>query len=81
MNFGKRPTYPARETPRPVLEAHLLDFEGDLYGRNMEVALHKFLRPEKRFATEEILKRQILLDVTAVKRYHFQADSKKTFTK
>ena len=70
MNFGKRPTYPKAETPRPVLELHLLDFKGQVYGEKMEVALHRFLRPEKKFAIEEALKRQIQRDVQAAQRFY-----------
>jgi len=70
MNFGKRPTYPKAETPRPVLELHLLDFKGQVYGEMMEIALHRFLRPEKKFSTEEALKAQIRKDVRAAERYY-----------
>jgi riboflavin kinase/FMN adenylyltransferase len=68
--FGKRPTYPKNETPRPVLELHLLDFKGQVYNEMMEIALHRFLRPEKRFATEEALKVQIQKDVRVARRYY-----------
>src|SRR3954471_6467975 len=45
-SFGVRPTFePAVE----LLEALLFDFDGDLYGREIEVALHAFIRDEKRF--------------------------------
>lgn len=64
VNFGKRPTYPRAETPRPVLELHLLDFKGKVYGKMMEVRLHRFLRPERKFSAEETLRRQIQQDVT-----------------
>ncbi|MBU9888856.1 MAG: riboflavin biosynthesis protein RibF [Candidatus Omnitrophica bacterium] len=70
MNFGKRPTYPSLESPRPVLELHLLDFKGDVYGTLMEIALHRFLRPEKKFGNEEALKRQIGRDILQAKRYY-----------
>ncbi|MFH0984753.1 MAG: bifunctional riboflavin kinase/FMN adenylyltransferase [Candidatus Omnitrophota bacterium] len=70
MNFGKRPTYPKGETPRPVLELHLLDFKGQVYGEMMEVALHRFLRPEKKFQSEEALKAKIRNDVLAARRCH-----------
>ena len=72
VNFGKRPTYPKGETPRPVLELHLLDFKEQVYGEMMEIALHRFLRPEKKFPTEEALKVQIRQDVRAARRYHRQ---------
>jgi riboflavin kinase/FMN adenylyltransferase len=45
-SFGVRPTF---EPPVELLEAHLFDFDGDLYGRKIEVALHAFIRDEKRF--------------------------------
>jgi hypothetical protein len=73
MNFGKRPTYPKKETPRPILELHLLDFKGQVYGKMMEVVLHRFQRPEKRFASEEALRATIHQDVQAVTLTHFLA--------
>jgi riboflavin kinase/FMN adenylyltransferase len=45
-SLGVRPTFePAAE----LLEAHLFGFEGDLYDRKIEVALHAFIREEKKF--------------------------------
>jgi len=70
MNFGRRPTYPKEETPRPVLELHLLHFHGRVYGKIMEVALHRFLRPEIKFASEEALRAGIFSDVQRAKHYH-----------
>jgi len=70
MNFGKRPTYPDFESPRPVLELHLLDFHGKVYGDMMEIALHRFLRSEKKFGDEEALKRQIGRDVQAARTFY-----------
>lgn len=71
MNFGKRPTYPKKETPRPVLELYLLNFTGKIYGQMMEIALHRFLRPEKKFSTETELQTAIRRDVQAARRYYF----------
>src|SRR5438270_2317918 len=45
-SLGVRPTF---DPPQELLEAHLLDFDGDLYGRKIEVALHAFIRDEKKF--------------------------------
>jgi len=70
VNFGKRPTYPKEETPRPVLELHLLDFKGQVYGEMMEIAFHRFLRPEQKFPTEDALKVGIQEDVLAARRYY-----------
>lgn len=69
-NFGKRPTYPKKETPRPVLELHLLDFKKKLYGKMMEIALHHFIRPEKKFSNEEDLKERIRQDVLCARHYY-----------
>ena len=46
-NVGVRPTF---EPPVELLEPYFFDFAGDLYGREIEVALHHFLRPEAKFA-------------------------------
>ena len=51
---GARPTFGAGE---PVLEAYLLDFEGDLYGQEVEVEFIAFLRPDATFASPEALGR------------------------
>ena len=45
-SLGVRPTF---DPPTELLEAHLLDFDGDLYGRRIEVALHAFIRDERKF--------------------------------
>jgi riboflavin kinase/FMN adenylyltransferase len=66
-SLGVRPT--VTERGRPVLEVHLLDFEGDLYGRHLRVEfLHK-LRDEEKYADLATLTRQITLDVENVRAY------------
>jgi riboflavin kinase / FMN adenylyltransferase len=51
-SLGVRPTF----TPqRELLEAHLFDFDGDLYGQRIEVSLHSYIREEKRFDAIEPL--------------------------
>jgi riboflavin kinase/FMN adenylyltransferase len=54
VNVGVRPTF---ETGRGVLiEAYLIDFDGDLYGENLRVAFVERLRGEKRFpGVEELI--------------------------
>jgi riboflavin kinase/FMN adenylyltransferase len=59
-NIGRRPTVNAG--PETRLEVNLFDFEGDLYGAELEVALHTFLRPERKFAGLEALRAQIAAD-------------------
>jgi riboflavin kinase / FMN adenylyltransferase len=58
---GVNPTVGA--LPEPVLEAHLFDFSGDLYGKQIEVELIHFLREEARFTDTEALKAQMKQDV------------------
>ena len=45
-NIGIRPTF---DPPKELLEPHFFDFSGDLYGQEIEVAFHHFLRPEQKF--------------------------------
>ena len=45
-NLGIRPTF---DPPKELLEPYWFDFEGDLYGRELEVRFHHFLRPEAKF--------------------------------
>ena len=45
-SLGIRPTF---DPPRELLEAHLFGFEDELYGRTIEVALHAYIREEKKF--------------------------------
>jgi riboflavin kinase/FMN adenylyltransferase len=65
-SVGINPTVGA--LPEPVLEAHLLDFSGDLYGKTIEVELIGFLRDEAKFASVEALKAQMTQDVIAARR-------------
>ncbi len=60
---GLRPTVNGR--PRMV-EAHLLDFNADLYGQTIRLEFARFIRPEKKFAGLEALEEQIRADVLAV---------------
>ncbi len=64
-NYGSRPTFDGNDT---ILEAHLFDFDGDLYGRHLRIALVDFLRPEKKFDGIDDLKAQIALDCDNARR-------------
>lgn len=55
-NFGIRPMY---RTARPLLEAHLFDFDGDLYGQVLTVEIAVWLRGEESFSSLDALIRQI----------------------
>ncbi|MBW2362378.1 MAG: bifunctional riboflavin kinase/FAD synthetase [Deltaproteobacteria bacterium] len=60
-NVGTRPTF--EDAGRVVAEAHLIDFDGDLYGRRLELSFEQLLRPERRFESVDALRRQIRADV------------------
>lgn len=62
LNIGIRPTLKAAE-PQLRVEAHLLDFKGDLYGEEMEVTFVEKLRGERRFPSLDALRRQIAHDI------------------
>ena len=65
-NIGRRPTVNAG--PESRVEAHLFHFTGDLYGQEVAVALHGFLREERRFAGLAELREQIALDAAEARR-------------
>jgi len=64
-NLGRRPTLGGDPVSR--LEAHLFDFQGDLYGQEVEVALLAFLRDERKFASFQELTAQIAADAAAAR--------------
>ena len=64
-NVGTRPTFESGDGV--VCEVHLFDFSGDLYGRRMEVAFMRFLRPERAFDSAAALKKQIEADIEQAK--------------
>ena len=61
VNIGMAPTFADRVSP--VIEAHLLGYQGDLYGARMALLLKQQLRAELRFASPDALVRQIRLDI------------------
>ncbi len=65
-NIGKRPT--VNEGPESRVEAHLFDFEGDLYGQEIAVALRGYLRNERKFGSFDELTRQIAVDAAEARR-------------
>jgi riboflavin kinase/FMN adenylyltransferase len=62
VNLGVRPTVSSGKSER-VLEIHLLDFNRDIYGEDIEVRFVKYLRAEKKFENVDALVRQIDADV------------------
>lgn len=63
-NFGRTPTTGIRD---PLLETFIFDFEGDIYGQQLEVALVSFLRPELKFDSVDDMIPQMQQDVTNAK--------------
>lgn len=61
-------TRPAVGGTRPLLEAHIFDFEGDLYGREIEVEFVEKLRDERNFPTLDALVEQIHIDAAQARR-------------
>lgn len=66
-NLGTRPTVDG--SARYLLEVHLFDFEGDIYGRHAEVEFRLKLRDEKKFGSFEELKIQIDRDTLAAREF------------
>lgn len=64
-NLGIRPTF---DPPKELLEPYFFDFSGDLYGQEIEVALHHFLRPEAKFDNLAALTAQMELDCAEARR-------------
>ena len=66
LNIGLRPTV-ATGRPQLRVEAHLLDFEGNLYGQELEVEVAKKLRDERKFGSAAELREQIECDIHQVR--------------
>lgn len=66
VNIGRRPTV-EKDAPEIRVEAHLLEFSGDLYGDELELTVLDKLRPEQRFQSLDALKQQIERDIAAAR--------------
>jgi riboflavin kinase/FMN adenylyltransferase len=64
VNLGVRPSF---DNVEPSIEVHLIDFDGNLYDKTLEVFFLKNLRAERKFAGVEDLRQQIMLDVGSAK--------------
>ncbi len=70
-NIGVRPTVSHED--RVSVESHLLDYTGNLYGRQVRVDFYHYLRQERRFENYEALSEQIRKDAEAARAYFAQA--------
>jgi riboflavin kinase / FMN adenylyltransferase len=67
MNIGKRPTVDGINT---TVEVHLLDWDGNLYGQQLTVYLHQFLRSEQKFPSLTALTNQIQADCDTARVFY-----------
>ena len=65
VNIGHRPSFEGRDY---LLEVHVLDYQGSLYGKNLDLHIVQHLRPEMRFERVDELIAQIGRDVNAARR-------------
>jgi riboflavin kinase / FMN adenylyltransferase len=68
VNLGCRPTINSGRSNR-ILEVYLLDFDRDIYGKDLELRFVRYLRPEKKFENVDALIRQIGLDVQQAREF------------
>ncbi|MCR5480405.1 MAG: riboflavin biosynthesis protein RibF [Ruminococcus sp.] len=66
-NIGIKPTFNAHTSP--LAETYIIGFDGDLYGQTVTVYFDKFVRPEKKFADAQDLKKQIDRDTSYAHEY------------
>lgn len=64
MNIGKRPTFNGKQR---TLEVNILDFKGDLYGKQVAISFVKLVRLEQHFSSADELKRQIEKDEVLIR--------------
>jgi riboflavin kinase/FMN adenylyltransferase len=62
-SIGIRPTFYPNEPPAPTIEAHLLDFDRNLYGQEVRLEFVEYLRPEEKYSTVQALMEQIQKDI------------------
>lgn len=71
VNIGVRPTF--EDDGERIVEAHILDFSGDLYGQTLEIEFVKRLRPERRFNSAKELIAQMKEDIAQTRQlFHEQ---------
>ncbi len=66
-NIGLRPTVDNEQ--QVTVEAHILDFDQDIYGQVVELEVHKFLRPIQKFGSLEEVLKQVKKDIEEAKQW------------
>ncbi len=73
VNIGRRPT--VGDLKEPIIEAHILDFSGDIYGQVLKLDLIGRIRGEEKFASLDELKARLAKDVDAVRSLQEDRDA------
>jgi riboflavin kinase/FMN adenylyltransferase len=68
-NIGRKPTVQQRAESAIGIETHLFDCSRDLYGKNVKINFHFFVRPERRFDSLESLKEEIHKNERQIREY------------
>ena len=66
-NIGTRPSIDEDQTIS--IETHILDFEGDLYGKNIVLEVCKYIRSTQKFGSLQEVQQQVKIDILQVKEY------------
>ena len=66
-NIGVKPT--VTEEKRMLVETYLFGYEGNAYGKHVQIELHRFKRPEQKFASVDEMKAQVGQDISYAKEY------------
>lgn len=67
LNIGVRPTF--TDDLDPSIEVHILDFDEDLYGEQIQIELLQFIRPEKKFSNIDAIVQQLKSDEEAIRNF------------
>ncbi len=67
LNIGSRPTVDTSN--KQTIEAHIFDFQGNLYGEKIQISFKKYIREEQKFENKNALKLQLLKDKEYAKNY------------
>lgn len=70
INIGKRPS--VTTDSEVTIETHIIDFEGDLYGKTLELEFISFIRDERKFDSTDELTSAIEKDISVIKKKEFE---------
>ena len=67
ISVGTSPTFSDKSRSESDVEVHILDFSGDLYGKNLEVEFIQYIREERCYSSSNELKKQIAKDIATIR--------------